>query len=901
MLKTLLPKTRNAFNGIFGGGFRSNFETADDIQKPRRGEALYFDRFADELPYAQMDDSDRLCTLMAPDQRKFEGLGYVIEVTPQTGASKEMAKNLELLFGQGAPEGTGIQVTLFGSPYVNLHTDAIRRSCVAREDAGDREELMRSIASSRADFLEAMARGEIIVNRSRVCEQRCWISVVVPTDDPFDPEVREKVLNLRESHVSILSNWHLAPWVWNRQALVATVSQIVNPQRLSDGSWRPFVEDKDIEPRLQCVFRDTRIEVEPEAVVFSSSDSTSRIEAVSLSARNYANEIGLFQMNHLSGSPYGQGGYPCPYLVTTYANLGSYDRLKAKAELKSARAEQMAGTEIARFIPSMGEEARDWREAVRSFESGEGLLKLSHQVVLMPRAKEKRKAIEAAKTIFQKAGITLSVDDYMHLQGLMVALPMTGGPLLAHDVKLAQRCSTKTSANAANTIPLLGDWKGTGNRSGKGERTPVVTLVSRRGQLLFVDPFANPNGNYNGIVVGASGSGKSVMLNELALGMLRTGGRVWVIDIGRSYEKLCEVVGGQWIELSEEPRADGKRDCLNPFSLIRNIDEDMDLITPLLAQMVSPSKPLNDLELSHLQIHFKAVWEEAFHLGKTATITDLAHSLLHNGRLGGSNPRPYDMEWLSHYEALSPEEKAKTHDPRIQDLGVQLSPFCKGGAFASFFEGQANINFNNNFIVLELERLKTKKALQSVVLMLLMYLIDLEMRTADRSQSKLVIIDEAWDLMGEGHSGAFIEAGYRRARKLNGSFFTATQSLADYQKSPTAKAALENSDCKFLLRQNSESLQTAKKQGLIALDDAQITMLSSLTTRAGEFSEVLVRIGDEPPSINRLILDPYTQLLTSSHPDDVSAIGKERAAGRSVHEAISAVLAKRQKGEKRAL
>ena len=114
MLKTLLPKTRNAFNGIFGGGFRSNFETADDIQKPRRGEALYFDRFADELPYAQMDDSDRLCTLMAPDQRKFEGLGYVIEVTPQTGASKEMAKNLELLFGQGAPEGTGMQVTLFG-------------------------------------------------------------------------------------------------------------------------------------------------------------------------------------------------------------------------------------------------------------------------------------------------------------------------------------------------------------------------------------------------------------------------------------------------------------------------------------------------------------------------------------------------------------------------------------------------------------------------------------------------------------------------------------------------------------------------------------------------------------------------------------------------------------------
>lgn len=47
--------------------------------------------------------------------------------------------------------------------------------------------------------------------------------------------------------------------------------------------------------------------------------------------------------------------------------------------------------------------------------------------------------------------------------------------------------------------------------------------------------------------------------------------------------------------------------------------------------------------------------------------------------------------------------------------------------------------------------------------MLLMYLIDVEMRRGERSQPKLVIIDEAWDLMVRGHSSKFIEAGYRRA------------------------------------------------------------------------------------------------------------------------------------------
>ena len=60
--------------------------------------------------------------------------------------------------------------------------------------------------------------------------------------------------------------------------------------------------------------------------------------------------------------------------------------------------------------------------------------------------------------------------------------------------------------------------------------------------------------------------------------------------------------------------------------------------------------------------------------------------------------------------------------------------------------------FDNHFIVLGLEQLNTKKSLQAVVLMLLMYLIDVEMRRGERSQPKLVIIDEAWDLMVRGHS-----------------------------------------------------------------------------------------------------------------------------------------------------
>lgn len=47
--------------------------------------------------------------------------------------------------------------------------------------------------------------------------------------------------------------------------------------------------------------------------------------------------------------------------------------------------------------------------------------------------------------------------------------------------------------------------------------------------------------------------------------------------------------------------------------------------------------------------------------------------------------------------------------------------------------------------------------LRAVVLMLLMRMITNEMYLGDRTQDKVVLIDEAWDLMSEGSSGQFIE------------------------------------------------------------------------------------------------------------------------------------------------
>ena len=65
---------------------------------------------------------------------------------------------------------------------------------------------------------------------------------------------------------------------------------------------------------------------------------------------------------------------------------------------------------------------------------------------------------------------------------------------------------------------------------------------------------------------------------------------------GRSYEKLCEALEGQFLAFTRESRI-----CLNPFQLVSHWDEEADMIAALLGAMLAPSEPLGDYRLSGLK------------------------------------------------------------------------------------------------------------------------------------------------------------------------------------------------------------------------------------------------------------------------------------------------------------
>ena len=69
------------------------------------------------------------------------------------------------------------------------------------------------------------------------------------------------------------------------------------------------------------------------------------------------------------------------------------------------------------------------------------------------------------------------------------------------------------------------------------------------------------NENFNLCIAGVPGSGKSVFMQELMLTVLGIGGKVFVLDYGRSFKRTCQILQGTYIEFDlKEPIS------LNPFS-----------------------------------------------------------------------------------------------------------------------------------------------------------------------------------------------------------------------------------------------------------------------------------------------------------------------------------------------
>lgn len=766
-------------------------------------------------------------------------VSFCFEVIPQTGADESMAQRLTTLFTP-IPPGFGIQWTLFGSTsldeqlqnYLDLRHIAVSKGLTTS--------FFPELAQRRIDHVQRKVGVPIFQNDNYVIKNIRLLFSVTKTGKLSDRRLINEMHDLRDTLQSSLRTASLPAYSFDADALLRFIWPILNPEAMFSRDAMPELEyDASKSLKTQCTPFGQHVRVKSSEVLFGippegEDDVDNRIAMRSFGVLQYPQKKELWEMSNIIGAFFDDGlQYPCPFLITGGIVTLDPQAVESKAALRSARSKQNAKSKMAEYQPELESQKHDWDVVMHQLNQGGTMCELYHTLILFAPKKIINKASQTAVNIWRSERFFIVPLQSLHMLALYAALPMTLTDSVREDLWRMRLMTTKTTVNAVDLAPVIGEWRGQGD--------PVMMLFGRRGSPTFLDFYSNTQGNYNVFVAGVSGSGKSVFMNEVVSGYRGIGARVWVLDVGRSYMNLINMQRGTFIEFTRESKM-----CINPFTWV-GVDNELDfkdemrLLKPMIGRMISPNAPLTEYQYSLVTEAITEIWNR-HHQDSNPTL--IAEYLLNEVKNEHNEPERVAFE-----------------------MGKQLQPFTKNGIYGNYFNGVANISLDDDMIGLELEELKGAPDLRRVVLFVIISRIAHDMYLT-RDRKKICLIDEAWQLLGaDKETAEFIEEGYRRARKYNGVFLVGTQGIEDAYKNDASQAAYNNADWKILLRQDPKNLQKLIDDGTVSFSPAILKMLKSLRTEKGRFSELLVS-SPNGDSVVRHMPDPFSLLMASTNAAD---------------------------------
>lgn len=358
--------------------------------------------------------------------------------------------------------------------------------------------------------------------------------------------------------------------------------------------------------------------------------------------------------------------------------------------------------------------------------------------------------------------------------------------------------------------------------------------------LVIFDRFTLENANL--VVFAKSGAGKSFAVKLEAVRSMMMGTEIIIIDPENEYQKLCDAVGGSYVRLSLNSDV-----RINPFDLPKVIDSE-DASDALRANLVtlhglfrlmlggtqsgpggqtvatlSPNEEA-DLDQALIDTYARAgiTSDPLTHQSTPPTIINLYDTLAH---MGGSGPQ----------------------------LAQRLRKYATG-TFAGIFSQQSNIDINNQMVVFNIRDLEDE--LRPVA----MYIVLNHIWNIVRAKQKrrILIVDEAWQLMKYDDSANFLFSLAKRARKYYLGLTTITQDVEDFMSNKMGRAIVMNSSMQLLLKQSSAAVDVLSD--VFKLTNAERQLLSSLPVGQGLFfagqSHVHVQIVASETETNLITTNP---------------------------------------------
>lgn len=361
--------------------------------------------------------------------------------------------------------------------------------------------------------------------------------------------------------------------------------------------------------------------------------------------------------------------------------------------------------------------------------------------------------------------------------------------------------------------------------------------------LVIFDRFSLENANM--VVFAKSGAGKSFAIKLECLRSLMMGTEIIIIDPENEYRTLCDAVGGSFLHLSlaSETR-------INPFDIPKTIDpEEADnalraniimlhgLLRLMTGQMSAAEEADLDLALINIYADKGITNDPLTHNSEPPVMSDLYNYL---NSMGGNGP----------------------------SLAARLRRYTEG-TFAGIFSEQSNVNLDNNFVVFNIRDLEDE--LRPIGMYITLNYIWNRVKTDQKK--RILVIDEAWQLMQYQDSAMFMFSIAKRARKYYLGLTTISQDVEDFLSTRLGRAVVNNSSLQLLLKQNPAAVDAVA--GTFRLTEEETKRLTQFPVGEGLFfaglSHVIIKILSSPTEEQLITTNPQVLLERQMEQENSSA------------------------------
>jgi type IV secretion system protein VirB4 len=327
------------------------------------------------------------------------------------------------------------------------------------------------------------------------------------------------------------------------------------------------------------------------------------------------------------------------------------------------------------------------------------------------------------------------------------------------------------------------------------------------------------------LVLGATGSGKSFLLNFLVTHAQKYNPQTVVLDLGHSYRKLATLLDGSYVEI-------GLRQndvSINPFSL----------------------------EATPEHLHF-------------------LHAFVRVLLEGEDNYRVSDLEDREIYEAVENLYVLDRSQRRLftlanllpRALAGRLHKWIGEGRYASLFDNVDDTLTVERLQVFDFEAMRAYPVLLEPLLFYVLHRVVARIQDpAEAGALKVCVMDEAWRFIQHPTLRAYVQEGLKTWRKRNAAMVLATQTVEDFASADLLRTVVESCPTKLFLA--NPALDRRSYAELFQLNDMELDVLTGLIPR----QQILLKRQDLAKVLT-LTVDPKSYWIYTNTPIDNARVAE---------------------------